>query len=97
MKKIKFLASNRTNRCAQYTLCAALLSGIFLLLPDVSVAQTQTWPTAGWATATPESQNIDGDIFRLLDSQIRDGEFGFIDRLLVIRYGRLVVNEPLRQ
>lgn len=51
------------------------------------------WPTDGWITATPEAEGLDGAPFVELDAEIRQGTYGNINRMVVVRNGRLVVNE----
>lgn len=58
-----------------------------------AIAQEAPWPTQGWTTATPASQGINGAPFETLDDGIRNGTYGYIDRMLVVRNGYLVVNE----
>ena len=60
--------------------------------PQVVDAQQAPWPTDGWSTATPESQGLDSGPLQAVDDRVRGGEFGHIDRLLVIKNGYLVVN-----
>ena len=50
------------------------------------------WPTAGWQTATPESQGLAAAPLAALDRDVQAGVYGHIDRLLVARHGRLVAN-----
>jgi CubicO group peptidase (beta-lactamase class C family) len=59
--------------------------------------QVTLWPTNGWTTATPDSQGLDPAPLDALDAAIRGGEFGYVDRLLVVRNGRLVVNHRYTQ
>lgn len=51
------------------------------------------WPTNGWATATPESQGLDPAPLTALHDGIAAGSHGYVDRLVVVRHGYLVVNE----
>jgi CubicO group peptidase (beta-lactamase class C family) len=53
-------------------------------------AQTRPWPTDGWAVSTPEAQGLRAAPFAHLDSATRAGAYGLVDRLVVIRNGRLV-------
>ena len=53
----------------------------------------QLWPTSGWTTATPASQGLDAQRLTQLDRDIGAGIYGHIDRLVVVRGGRLVVDE----
>jgi CubicO group peptidase (beta-lactamase class C family) len=50
------------------------------------------WPTAGWARATPESQGLASAPFDALDRDARDGLYGYVDRLFVVRNGRAVID-----
>ncbi len=60
-------------------------------------AQRAPWPTEGWATSTSEAQGLAAAPLEALDRRVRDGTFGYIDRLVVIRNGFLVVNERYDQ
>ena len=58
-----------------------------------SVAQEAMWPTEGWSTSTPEAQDLDGMPFARLDGEIKEGKYGYVDRMVVVRNGRLVVSQ----
>lgn len=65
-----------------------------LLIGGMSAsAQKAPWPTEGWATSAPEAQGLKGDPFTTLDASIKEGTYGLIDRMVVVRNGHLVVNE----
>lgn len=51
------------------------------------------WPTQGWTRSTPEAEGLDPAPLRALDGRIRAGEFGNVDRLVVVGNGRLVLDE----
>lgn len=51
------------------------------------------WPTAGWTKAAPETQGLDAKRIAELDREIEAGVYGHVDHLLVVRGGRLVVDE----
>lgn len=55
-------------------------------------AQAAPWPTQEWARATPVSQGVEIGPWTALDSAIRAGRYGNVDRLLVIRNGFLVLD-----
>ena len=55
-------------------------------------SQTIVWPAEGWSSATPESQGPDSSPFAALDKEIRDGVYGNVDRILVVRRGHAIVN-----
>lgn len=46
-----------------------------------------------WKSSTPEQQKLDAQPLNNLRDRIRDGGFGAVDRLVVIRNGSLVMNE----
>ena len=47
------------------------------------------WPTAGWATSTPEAQGVSSDALAEL---VDFGAANAMDSLLVVRHGRIVVD-----
>jgi CubicO group peptidase (beta-lactamase class C family) len=50
------------------------------------------WPTSEWAVSTPAAQQINAAPWAALDSAIRAGQYGNVDRLLVIRRGYKVID-----
>jgi hypothetical protein len=57
-------------------------------------AQSATpWPTNGWTTGTVEYVGWPADRLAALSAGIRGGAYGHVDRLVVVRDGRLVVDE----
>lgn len=66
-----------------------------LFLPGVrsAFAQDAPWPTLQWPTSSLDAQGLDPGPFAALDAGIRHGEYGNVDRMVVIRNGYLVVNE----
>lgn len=58
-----------------------------------TVAQETLWPTEGWTTSMPGAEGLDGSPFTRLDAEIKAGAYGYIDRMVVVRKGRLVVSE----
>ncbi|NNE70881.1 MAG: serine hydrolase, partial [Rhodothermales bacterium] len=61
--------------------------GLILLLAIASPAAAQPWPDS-----TPEAEGLDPAALEQLDRRIRQGDFGFVNRVVVVRNGRLVVN-----
>ncbi|MEZ4414551.1 MAG: serine hydrolase [Gemmatimonadota bacterium] len=51
------------------------------------------WPTRGWTPSTPEAEGLDPAPLARVDEGIRDGRYGYVDRLVVIRNARLVRSE----
>lgn len=60
-------------------------------------ARSQDWPGQEWRRATPASVGISGAVLDSIDSEIRSGRYGLVDRFLVIRGGRLVHDGRYRQ
>jgi CubicO group peptidase (beta-lactamase class C family) len=48
------------------------------------------WPTRGWPAATPAERGLDPAPLVALDSAMRSGRYGHVDRLFVTRHGRVV-------
>ncbi len=66
---------------------------IFGLYTAPSAAQGTVWPTKSWSISTPEAQGLDGSQFTRLDGEIKAGRYGYVDRMVVVRNGLLVVSE----
>jgi len=64
--------------------------------PESVLAETPRepsyWPTAGWRTASPASQHMDGDELDALVGEVRDARLP-IDSVTVIRNGYVVLDE----
>jgi CubicO group peptidase (beta-lactamase class C family) len=56
-------------------------------------AQQAPWPMNDWTRAEPAAHGIDPAPFDALGVRIRNGDFGLVDRMIVIRNGYLVVDE----
>src|SRR5688572_26707689 len=72
------------------TACATAILGT--QGPDRPLQQASVWPTARWQSATPESQGLAAAPLAALDRDVQAGVYGHVDRLLVVRHGRLVAN-----
>lgn len=70
----------------------ALLLGL-INADDPALGQDAPWPTDGWGLSSPAAEGLAAPALADLDRRIRDGEFGYVDRLVVTRHGRLVFNE----
>ena len=57
-----------------------------------SPANSVVWPTDRWARALPDAEGLSSERFAALDQEIRSGVYGNIDRMVVVRRGRLVVD-----
>ena len=72
------------------------VAGVVIVSP-AAAAQEAPWPTHGWAVSSPSAEGLSEESLRELDRRIRDGGFGYVDRVVVVRHGRLVVNERYDQ
>jgi CubicO group peptidase (beta-lactamase class C family) len=52
-------------------------------------AATPTFPTRGWPVATPQAVGLNAKVLDSLDAEISAGRYGYVDRMLVIRRGRI--------
>jgi len=66
---------------------ASLMLALILAAPGV-VAQDE-WPTREWSTATPSEVGLDVEVLDALDADIRNGEYAYVDSMLVIRHGKV--------
>ncbi len=69
----------------------ALLSAGCLLA--AGSPQSAPWPTAGWAVSTAAEQGLDPAPLLRFERRARQGDFGNIDRLLIVRNGYVIANE----
>ena len=75
---------------------AATLSFGLLLASSVAHGQA-TWPTKQWPTASPKAVGLNVKVLDSIDSEIRSGRYGLVDRLLVIRHGSIAYDRSYRQ
>ncbi|MFQ3199196.1 MAG: hypothetical protein ACI8R9_001809 [Paraglaciecola sp.] len=59
-----------------------ILSVIVATLP--ALAQSE-WPTSGWTLTTPPEVGLDPNVLSAVDADIRQGKYGYVDSMLVIR------------
>ena len=71
------------------------------LLPALALAASAQvapgFPGATWPTTTPAAAGIDAGVLDSLDREIAEGRYGFVDRMLVIRGGRVVFDRRYTQ
>lgn len=65
------------------------LAGLGLVLGSSPVSAESEWPTQGWTSTTPSDVGLDARVLATLDADISEGKYGYIDSMLVIRYGKL--------
>ena len=69
---------------------APMWLAIVLAATAAAKQPTISWPTSSWPRATPESQSLSAVRLDSLDAEIKAGAFGNVDRMVVIKGGRLV-------
>jgi CubicO group peptidase (beta-lactamase class C family) len=65
---------------------------VFTLIAGAASAQT-TWPTKGWPTATPQAVGLNATVLDSLDREIAAGAYGNVDRMLVVRHGKVAFDK----
>ena len=75
------------------TIHLRLLAAIFALTTSPLFGQDGVWPTTGWPSGSPEEQGVSTAPLDALSGRIHRGEFGYVNRLVVIRNGVLIQNE----
>jgi CubicO group peptidase (beta-lactamase class C family) len=54
------------------------------------LAQQHRSPTSGWPTTTPAAAGVNGRVLDSINAEILRGDYGNVDRMLVIRGGKIV-------
>ncbi len=67
------------------------LSAALALVPVLASAQGRptTGANAAWPRATPASVGLNAAVLDSLDAEIKAGQYGYVDRMLVIRHGKI--------
>jgi len=71
-----------------------------LLLSSIAAAAAgaqQSWPTKEWPTATPQAVGLNPAVLDSIDAEITAGRYGYVDRMLVIRRGRVAYDKRYAQ
>ena len=74
----------------------AAVSGIAVSLAFAQRSAT-TAPAREWPRATPASVGLNAAVLDSIDAEIRAGNYGYIDRLLVIRHGKVAFDARYAQ
>ena len=70
------------------TIAVALLAATFAV--STGAAQAPTFPGERWPTARPVDVGLNQAVLDSIDREIRAGQYGYVDRVLVIRRGKAV-------
>ena len=68
-----------------------------LLFPSGAVVRAQAvYPGRTWPTGEPRSAGINVPVLDSIDGEIASGRYGYVDRMLVIRHGRVVYDKSYK-
>ena len=73
-----------------------VVASLSIATASVAAAQSaarETWPTKSWPTATPQAVGLNAKVLDSLDAEIASGRYGNVDRLLVIRHGKIAYDK----
>jgi len=73
-----------------------VVASLSIATASVAAAQSaarETWPTRSWPTATPQAVGLNAKVLDSLDAEIASGRYGNVDRLLVIRHGKIAYDK----
>lgn len=51
-----------------------------------------SWPGDEWEVSTPEAEGVDGEVIKSVEEDVREGKYGLVDKILLIRHGRLIAD-----
>jgi len=72
-----------------------LVGILFLFFIQVSLI-AQQWPIKEWPVATPQSQSMNPDSLKAFDEAITQGNYGYIDGIVIIRHGKLLYQKTYK-
>jgi CubicO group peptidase (beta-lactamase class C family) len=64
-----------------------------LVLSALAANAQDTSPTKQWPTTTLQAANINRAVVDSIDAEITSGRYGFVDRMLIIRHGKLAFDK----
>lgn len=68
-----------------------------LLIAAPTLASSQSSRGWQWPVAKPTSQGVNVQVLDSIDAEIKSGRYGYVDRMVVIRNGRLVYDKSYQQ
>lgn len=66
------------------------LAGVLAVCLAAPLTAQTPFPGRTWLTATPAAAGVNGRVLDSLDAEIKAGRYGYVNRMLVIRGGRVV-------
>ena len=88
---------SRACRATWQHLSIVLLACLLMVAQSVAEDTGTAWPDKTWQQSTPEQEGLLTAPLQQFVADIRSGDYGLIDQLLVIRHGRVVVDEHFEQ
>jgi CubicO group peptidase (beta-lactamase class C family) len=70
--------------------------GLLIVASSATSSAQSTWPTKGWPTTTPQAVGLNPAVLDSIDGEIVAGRYGYVDRMLVIRRGRIAYDKSYR-
>ena len=70
-------------------------ASIIPIVAATAAAQISS-PTKGWPTTTPRAVGLNAAVLDSIDAEISSGRYGYVDRMLVIRRGRIAYDKSYR-
>jgi len=71
---------------------AGVTTALLLTVASAGVAQRAS-TNAAWPTASPRAVGLEVAVLDSLDAEIRTGQYGNVDRMVVVRHGKLVYDK----
>jgi CubicO group peptidase (beta-lactamase class C family) len=59
-----------------------------ILVTSPAIAQSE-WPTKEWSLTTPQEVGLNAKALDSFDADIREGKYGYVDSMMVIRHGKI--------
>ncbi|HEX6848897.1 MAG TPA: serine hydrolase [Chitinophagaceae bacterium] len=72
------------------------LAGILFLFFIYTELFAQQWPVKEWPSASPQSQSMNADSLKAFEEAIDAGRYGYIDKMVIIRNGKLVYQKSYK-
>jgi CubicO group peptidase (beta-lactamase class C family) len=70
-----------------------MVAALFLA---ASARAQPSWPTKRWRTATPAAVGLNAAVLDSIDAEVKAGRHGYVDRILVVRRGRIAYDRRYR-
>ena len=72
-------------------------SSVLVILSAVAASSQTVWPTKQWPATTLQAARINRAVVDSIDAEISAGRYGYVDRMLIIRHGRVAFDKSYTQ